>query len=100
MNSWECADSWVLMGLSAESESLDGVIGRMDALNYAIPSREELEIGLRGLVGPGLADVDAAGYRLTKAGQQFVAAAAGRTRGWHAVWEDGGPEPASDPGPA
>jgi hypothetical protein len=58
-----------------------------DALNHAIPGRDELEDGLRVLVGAGPACGQSEGFRLTTAGERLVAEAAGNTRDWHLAWD-------------
>jgi len=72
---WEWADSWLLMGLTGEAETLDQVIARMDGINKAIPTREEIAVGLSWLSGAGLAEVGAGMYGLTP--RDFVEEAGG-----------------------
>ena len=74
---WEWADSWLLMGLTGEADTLDQVIARMDGINKAIPTREEIAVGLSWLSGAGLAEVGAGMYGLTPRGADFVEEAGG-----------------------
>lgn len=83
---WEWADSWLLMGLTGEAETLDQVIARMDGINHAIPTREEIAVGLSRLSGAGLAEVGAGMYGLTPRGADFVEeASSGDTGSWDGV---------------
>lgn len=75
------------MGLGKQAAPLHRVIAQMDALNHAIPGRDELEDGLRALVGGGFACKQSEGFRLTTAGEQLVTAAGGKTRDWHLAWD-------------
>jgi len=74
---WERTDAWLLMGLTGEAETLDQVIARMDGINKAIPTREEIAVGLSWLSGAGLAEVGAGMYGLTPRGADFVASSGG-----------------------
>ena len=65
------------MGLTGEAETLDQVIARMDGINKAIPTREEIAVGLSWLSGAGLAEVGAGMYGLTPRGADFVEEAGG-----------------------
>ena len=59
----------------------------MDAINHAIPGRDELEDGLRALIGAGVAREQSTGFQLTTVGEQLVTTAGGNTRNWRLAWE-------------
>ena len=84
---WEWADSWLLMGLTGKAETLDQVIARMDGINHAIPTREEIAVGLSWLSGAGLAEVGAGMYGLTPRGADFVEEASGGTQLSYTAWD-------------
>lgn len=75
------------MGLARDPQALDSVIGQMDAINHAIPMREELEEGLGRLTAAGLMSVSGGEFRLTQAGLDLVREASGSRRSWHAAWD-------------
>ena len=67
---WRSEDAWILasLGTGRRGMTLRQLIGAADAYNHAIPTRDELSSALGSLIGAGLAEVTADGYRTTSAG--------------------------------
>lgn len=67
---WRSEDAWILasLGTGRRGMTLSQLIGAADAYNHAIPTRDEVAAALGALIGAGLAEVTADGYRATSAG--------------------------------
>jgi len=75
---WTVADAWILAavrvtGTRAEPATLTDLIAAVDAVHRLIPSREEIEHGVRRLAGSGLIQTDGCRFWVTPAGRSLVA---------------------------
>jgi hypothetical protein len=74
------SDAWILMAIGLASDtgesSLAHVIGAADAVEHAVPTREEVNGALARLGRAGFVDGDPEGRRLSPAGRALLASAA------------------------
>lgn len=86
-SSWTWVDAWVLAAVVDQSRGADlsELIGHADALNHAIPTRDELASSLGALVAAGLVEVAADRYRTTSAGRALRGEWTAGTRSWSDV---------------
>lgn len=69
---WTGIDAWVLAATSTRKRrgcTLSSMIGELDLLNHAIPSREELSAALGALIASGLVVAEDGRFRTTEAGK-------------------------------
>jgi len=67
---WTWVDAWVLAAIPSTrpGSDLSELIGAMDALNHAIPTRDELAGSLGRLIASGLVECEANRFRISEAG--------------------------------
>lgn len=86
------SDAWLLLAAgyrpAVERVSLAGLIAAADMLQYAMPAFEEVDGGLARLAAAGLLTVDHGTIRVTSAGHDLLARAAGNG-GAVSQWESG-----------
>lgn len=78
---WAMSDAWLLAAISTArtdpaggGATLAAVIVTAEGINHATPTRDEVELAIRQLLGAGLIVVDgtASHFRVTEAGQQVL----------------------------
>ena len=84
MSSWTWVDAWLLAAIPDPDAggSLSEVIGVADAVNHAIPTRDELASSLGALLAADLVTALDGRFRVTPAGRAVRAQWDGRLGGW------------------
>jgi hypothetical protein len=81
---WTWPDAWVLAATSdlAEGCTLSELMGAADAINHAVPTRDELASALGALIAAGLIEVKDGRFRTTDAGRAIKKHWRGGLFGW------------------
>lgn len=82
-------DAWIFWAIPSSREGTDlrGLIGAADAVNHAVPFREQIVRSINRGLGAGLVEVDRGRFRFTPECREEVGKANASSKVWLKQWD-------------